>query len=94
MGKKKKNKKKLIKAKNINSFIMDNRVLIAALGGAAAGISLAGILGTEKAKEIIDNISGSARKIAESLKDNIEEKNEDFSSIKSKKANHLEKEHA
>lgn len=50
MGKKKKIKKEL------KTFVKSNKVLIAAFGGAAAGLTLAGILGSEKGKEILDTV--------------------------------------
>lgn len=54
----KKNKKSFYK-KQLKPFLKGNRVLIAALGGAAAGITLANILGTEKAQNILNTVEGS-----------------------------------
>jgi hypothetical protein len=64
MGKKKKKSlyKKLIKG---------NKVMIAALTGVAAGVTLSNILGTEKAKQILgtveDSIENFASKVSESV---------------------------
>lgn len=54
----KKNKKSFYK-KQFRPFLKDNRVMIAALGGAAVGITLANILGTEKAQNILHTVEGS-----------------------------------
>jgi chitinase len=49
MGKK---KKKSFYKKQLKPFVKSNKVLIAALGGAAAGITISNILGSEKAQHI------------------------------------------
>ena len=54
----KKNKKSFYK-KALRPFIKDNRVLLAALGGAAAGITLANVLGTQKAQEVLHTVEDS-----------------------------------
>lgn len=63
MGKKSKKLKKTVRA-----ALKGNKVLFAALGGAAAGLTLAGILGSERGKEILntfeDSISTAADRIA------------------------------
>lgn len=46
------------KAKMIKKLTKGNKVLLAALTGAAAGIALAGILGSEKAKELLSSVEG------------------------------------
>lgn len=51
----KKNKKSFYK-KQLKPFVKDNRILIAALGGAAAGITLANLLGTDKAQNILHTV--------------------------------------
>jgi hypothetical protein len=67
MGKKKKSFYK----KSLKPFMSDNSLFLAALGGMAAGISIATILGTEKAKQIVETIEGTAKdfktKISNSL---------------------------
>jgi hypothetical protein len=63
MGKNKKKSKK--------SFMKENKVLLAALGGITAGISLAGILGTEKAKKIADTLGSSVNEFTNKLKDQV-----------------------
>jgi hypothetical protein len=54
----KRNKKSFYK-KQLKPFVKDNRVLLAALGGVAAGISLSNIIGSEKAHEILNNVEDS-----------------------------------
>lgn len=98
MGKKKKNKNKnkfkKISSKRVSSFLTDNSLLLAVLGGAAAGISLAALLGTEKAKQIVDNISESAKNIASKLDNGMEGISDHVGVKHSVKANRLEKQHA
>ena len=60
MGKKKKNSYK----KQLRKFMKSNRVILAALTGAATGIAIAGILGTERAKEIVNTVEASFREMA------------------------------
>jgi len=43
-------------AKAIKKFRKHNKVMLAAIGGAAAGIAISGIFGTQKAKELLDNV--------------------------------------
>ena len=47
--------------KLIGSFVMNNRVMIAAVAGAATGITLASVLGTEKAKKVIGEVGDSVK---------------------------------
>ena len=91
MGKKKKNRFKKLTGKKINSFLTDNRLLLAVLSGAAAGISLAALLGTEKAKQIVENISESAKDITGKLDNGLETAADHVGVKHSKKVNHLEK---
>jgi hypothetical protein len=85
MGKKKKIKK---------SFLNQNKLMIAALGGVAAGISLAGILGTEKAKKIVDTLGSSVSDFTNKLKDQISRGESDGfppdAEMKSRRANRVE----
>lgn len=60
----KKNKK--IK-KELKKLFKGNKVLFAALGGAAAGLTLAGIFGTEKGKKILDTVEDSIAKTADRI---------------------------
>jgi hypothetical protein len=60
----KKNKK--IK-KHLKNLLKGNKVLFAALGGAAAGITLAGVFGTERGKEILDTVEDSIAKTADRI---------------------------
>ena len=56
----KKGKKSSYK-KMIGSFVMKNRVMLAAVAGAATGITLANVLGTEKAKRVISDVEDSVK---------------------------------
>jgi hypothetical protein len=47
--------------KLIGSFVMKNRVMLAAVAGAATGITLANVLGTEKARRVIGEVGGSVK---------------------------------
>lgn len=58
MGKK---AKKSSTKKMIGSFVMKNRVMLAAVAGAATGITLASVLGTEKAKRVINGLEDSVK---------------------------------
>jgi hypothetical protein len=59
----KKGKKSFYK-KRLRPLLKQNRVLLAALGGALTGITIAGILGTEKAKQIANTLEGSVKNFA------------------------------
>jgi len=58
MGKK---GKKASYKKMIGSFVLNNRVMLAAVAGAATGITLANVLGTEKAKKVISDVGDSVK---------------------------------
>lgn len=60
----KKNKKL---KKTVRAALKGNKVLFAALGGAAAGLTLAGILGSEKGKEILNTVEDSISTAAERI---------------------------
>lgn len=63
----KKGKKSFYK-KQLKPIVKQNKVLLAALGGALTGITIANILGTEKAQQIVNSIEGSVKTFAEKLK--------------------------
>jgi hypothetical protein len=67
MGKKKKSFYK----KSLKPLLSDNKLLMAALGGVAAGISLAGILGIEKARQIVDTLEGSVKDFSNKVKSGL-----------------------
>ena len=52
--------------------------MLAALGGVATGISLAGILGTEKARKIVDTLGSSVNEFTNKLKDQMNKKSGDI----------------
>lgn len=56
----KKNKKSFYK-KQLKPFLKSNRVMLAALTGAATGIAIASILGTERAKQLVNTVEESVR---------------------------------
>ena len=73
----KKNKKSFYK-KQLKPFVKGNKILLAALGGAAAGITLANIMGTEKAQQILHTVEGSmsdfTHKVAKGISGNANKK--------------------
>ncbi|MEJ7644542.1 MAG: hypothetical protein WKF87_08090 [Chryseolinea sp.] len=62
----KKNKKSFFK-KEFKPVIKSNKLLFAALGGAASGIALAGILGSDKAKAILETIENTISEVGDRI---------------------------
>jgi uncharacterized membrane protein YgaE (UPF0421/DUF939 family) len=64
-------KKKSFYKKEIRPFLKSNRTLLTVLAGVTSGIVIAGIFGTEKAKEIVqsveDNVKDLSKKVANGL---------------------------
>jgi len=58
MGKK---AKKQAYKKMVGKFVSNNKVMLAALAGAATGITMSTLLGTEKAKKMIEGIEDSVK---------------------------------
>ena len=54
-------KKKSFYKKQLKPFIRGHRTLLAVLSGMASGIAIAGILGTEKAKEILQSVEDNVK---------------------------------
>ena len=54
-------RKKSFYKKRLKPFLKDNRTLLAVLSGVASGIAIAGILGTEKAKEILQSVEDNVK---------------------------------
>lgn len=67
MGKKKKKTGK----KALKAFIKSNKVMLAALGGAAAGITMATALGSEKAKELVNTLENSLSTISDKIQNGL-----------------------
>jgi hypothetical protein len=67
MGKKSKKSGK----RALKSFIKGNKVFLAALGGAAAGITLANVLGTEKAQQMVRAVEDSVATIGEKVRNGL-----------------------
>lgn len=59
----KKDKKSSYK-RQFNAFVSNNRVVLAALGGAVTGIALVNLMGNEKARKFISIIEGSVKHFA------------------------------
>jgi hypothetical protein len=53
-------KKKTIR-KALRKYVRKNKVMFAALGGAAAGITVAGIVGTQKAEDILKSVENGVK---------------------------------
>ena len=68
----KKGKKSSMK-KMIGSFVMKNRVMLAAVAGAATGITLASALGTEKAKKMMNGLEDSVKGFINTSREKFEE---------------------
>ena len=64
-------KKKSYYKKQLKSFFKGNRVILAALGGVAAGISIAGILGTEKAQQMLHAVEGNLKDFSDKVANSI-----------------------
>jgi hypothetical protein len=60
---KKKNKKakKSPLYKALKPILTDNRILLAVLGAAAAGVALAAAIGSDRGKQVIDSLSDSVK---------------------------------
>ena len=63
-----KNKKKSFYKKSVRPFISGNKVVLAALAGAATGIALVNVLGNEKAKQIADTIGDAVKDFSSKVK--------------------------
>jgi hypothetical protein len=55
------NKKNKSGIKGIKNFASKNKVMLAAIGGAAAGVAITRILSTEKVAEIMNTVEGKVR---------------------------------
>ncbi len=73
MAKKSKNTKQATSSDQVTAFLddsgllpvlKDNRVLLAAVGGALAGAAIATLLGSEKGQEVLTNATKSAKEWA------------------------------
>jgi hypothetical protein len=69
----KKNKSKSLK-KKMKSVLPDNTILFAALGGVAAGITLASIVGADKAKQMVEAVEGSVNQFTDRVKHGLRDK--------------------
>jgi hypothetical protein len=80
MGKK---EKKSFYKKQLKPLLKQNKVLLAALGGVATGITIAGILGTEKARQLVTTIEDSVKDFSNRIKKNglVSEQEEQHQSV-------------
>lgn len=58
------------KKSSLKKFAKKNKVLLATFGGAAAGIAVAALFGTEKAKEVLHSIEESINDFSKKLATN------------------------
>lgn len=56
----------------LSKFAMNNKVVLAALGGAAVGVAIARLLGTEKAAEILKTVENKVREFGNKVTAGIE----------------------
>jgi hypothetical protein len=68
MGKK---KNKSFYKKQLKPFLKSNKVVLAALTGAATGIALASVLGTEKARQLVETVEDSIKDFSSKVKNEI-----------------------
>lgn len=60
-------------------FAKKNKIVLAALSGAAAGIALASVLGTEKAKEMLQSVEGNMKDFGNRLVNGLQKEESEFS---------------
>ncbi len=53
----KKAKSKIVDKSRVLTFISENKMFIAALGGIITGITLTGLLGSERAKQVLGTVA-------------------------------------
>ncbi len=70
---------------NVKPFLSDNRLLLTALGGVAVGISLANILGSDKAKQLVDTMESSVKDFTNKIKSSLTEEDANDRVAKSRK---------
>jgi hypothetical protein len=68
MGKKNKTTAKLVR-----KFAKSNKLALAALGGVATGIAVAGILGNEKAKELLNSVEDGLREFGNKVSNGLQQ---------------------
>lgn len=57
--------------KSDDTMMSNGKMLLAAIGGAAAGIAIAGFLGSEKGKALMGKLTETANQFAEEHKDQL-----------------------
>jgi len=59
--------KKSFYKNRVRSFMKNNRIILAAIAGAAAGVVITRVLGSERAKEVFHNVEGNIRNLSHKL---------------------------
>ncbi len=70
-------KNKSFYKKQVKPFMQNNSTVLAAFGGAAAGIAIANILGSDKAKQILQSVEDSAKEYSAKLFNGSETRTEE-----------------
>jgi hypothetical protein len=55
------------KKNSYKTFVKKNKVMLAAMGGVATGIALAGVLGSEKAKALLQSVEGNVKEFSNKI---------------------------
>lgn len=66
------------KTKAIKKFAKGNKVLLAALSGVAAGVALAGLLGSEKAKQLLESVEGNISDFGNRISNGMQKESANF----------------
>ncbi len=75
------NKKKKHAKSKLMTFLKENRVLLAALSGAAAGIALSVVLGTEKATQVLNSLEGNVKGLTTKLENGKVDSHKDLAGV-------------
>jgi len=59
--------KKSLQKNRIKSFLKSNRIVLAAIAGAAAGVVITRVVGSEKAKEMLQAMEGNIKNLGQKL---------------------------
>jgi hypothetical protein len=56
--------KKAFRKNRFRSFVKSNRIVLAAIAGAAAGVVITRVIGSEKAKEMFQSMEGNIKNLS------------------------------
>jgi hypothetical protein len=59
--------KKSFQKNRLTSFVKSNRIVLAAIAGAAAGVVITRVVGSEKAKEMFQAMEGNIKNLSQKL---------------------------